>query len=143
MSVCRSTIEESVCTNFTHYVLLLISFPFPVLSEHELHALEVDMQHLRAQIPKLEETARSAEAALVLRTSQFEQKLALAQRELEKGGNHRQCEETVSELREKIEYLEEVLQMKSAEIEENDDRFIEYVIRFSISIEITSSYIGF
>lgn len=35
-------------------------------------------------------------------------------------------EETVFELQEKTDYLEKILQEKNLEIEENDDRFIQY-----------------
>ncbi|GJJ13115.1 hypothetical protein Clacol_007365 [Clathrus columnatus] len=83
-------------------------------SEHELHILESKVQQLRDQVIKFEEAAQTAETALIA-----------MQCKPEKGGNNDQYEEIMAEFREKIEYLEEVLQMKSTEIEENDDRFIE------------------
>jgi hypothetical protein len=87
--------------------------------------LEVDL--LRSEAAKFDEAAQTAEISLSFRTVQFEQKLAMMQRELKKQQEHRQCQESVAELKEKNEYLEEMLRMKSVEIEENDDRFIECV----------------
>ena len=85
------------------------------------------MERLREEAARFDEAAQTAEISLSFKTAQFEQKLAMMQRELKKQQGHRQCQETMSELTEKNEYLEEMLRMKSVEIEENDDRFIECV----------------
>lgn len=86
------------------------------------------MECLREEVAKFDEAAQTAEVSLSFKTAQFEQKLAMMQRELKKQQGHRQCQETMSELTEKNVYLEEMLRMKSVEIEENDDRFIECVL---------------
>lgn len=83
------------------------------------------MEGLQGEVAKLDEAAQTAEISLSFKTNQYEQKLAMMQRELQRQQSHRHCQENIAELNEKNEYLEEMLRMKSVEIEENDDRFIE------------------
>lgn len=90
--------------------------------------LKPEVERLRGEVAKLDEAAQAAEINLSLKTNQYEQKLAMMQRELVKQQSHSQCQETIAGLNEKIEYIESMLKMRLAEIEENDDRFIEYVL---------------
>lgn len=100
-------------------------FDFMAISDHEVVRLKSEVEHLRGEVARLDEAAQIAEINLSFKTNQYEQKLAMMQRELQKQQNHHQCQDSIAELNEKIEYMEEMLRMKSVEIEENDDRFIE------------------
>jgi hypothetical protein len=86
------------------------------------------VDHWRSQAVKLNDTKQQMEVDHTADVNRFTQVVAKMERELQKGQSHRKCEESLSEFKEKIEYLEEMLSMKATEIEENDDRFIEYVI---------------
>jgi uncharacterized protein YukE len=109
------------------------------VSDNEALRFKPEVERLRGEVAKLDKAAQTAEISLSLKTTQYEQKLTMMQQELQQQQHqhqqahqqqsHHQCEETISELNEKIEYLEEMLKMRSAEIEENDDRFIEYAFR--------------
>lgn len=99
----------------------------PRNSDQEIMRLKEEVEGLRTEAAKFDEAAQKAEVSLSFKTVQFEQKVAMMQRELKKQQEHRHCQESIAELKEKTEYLEEMLRMKSVEIEENDDRFIECV----------------
>lgn len=101
-------------------------------SDQEILRLKKDIEHLSAEAAKFDEAAQKAEISLSFKTVQFEQQLAMMQRELKRQQDHHQCQESISEVKEKNEYLEEMLRMKSVEIEENDDRFIEYATKISL-----------
>ncbi|KAF8529378.1 hypothetical protein JB92DRAFT_2861750 [Gautieria morchelliformis] len=94
-------------------------------SDNEALKLKSEVERLRGEVARLDKAAQTAEISLSSKVNQYEQKLAMAQQELQQQQSHHQCQETISELNEKIEYLEEMLRMRSVEIEENDDRFIE------------------
>ncbi|KAF8586110.1 hypothetical protein K439DRAFT_1341719 [Ramaria rubella] len=96
-------------------------------SDHDVIKLKSEVERLRSEAAKFDEAAQAAEINLSFKSNQFEQKMAMMQRELQKQQSHHQCQENLAELNEKNEYLEEMLRMKSVEIEENDDRFIECV----------------
>ncbi|KAF8515822.1 hypothetical protein BU17DRAFT_67745 [Hysterangium stoloniferum] len=94
-------------------------------SDHEVAKLKADVDIWRNQAVKLDDTKQQMEVDHAVRINHFTQVVAKMERELEKEQSHRKCEDSMSEFKEKIEYLEEMLRMKAVEIEENDDRFIE------------------
>ena len=95
-------------------------------SDHELTRLKADAELWRNQAVKLDDIKQQMEVDHAVRINHFNQVIGKMERELQKEQSHRKCEDSISELKEKIEYLEEMLRMKTVEIEENDDRFIEY-----------------
>jgi hypothetical protein len=102
-------------------------------------AFKPEVERLRSEVAKLNKAAQTMEISLSIKTTQYEQKLTMMEQQQQQQQrqhqqahqqqSHHQCEETISELNEKIEYLEEMLRMRSVEIEENDDHFIEYAFR--------------
>jgi len=94
-------------------------------SEHDALTSRSEAERLRAANIRLEEAAQAAEINLMFKTNQLEQKLAVTEREVQKQQSHSKCEDTIAELKEKTDYLEGMLSMLNAEIEEKDDRYLE------------------
>ena len=63
-----------------------------------------------------------------MQTIQHEQAVASLKRELNSLRAQPRLEDEIAELKEKNAEMEELLRAKCLEIEENDDRFIEYVL---------------
>ena len=85
------------------------------------------MDKTRADYIHAGKEAKTAEINLALQAVQHEKMVSNLRKELEALQESSKREETVLELREKNEEMEELLRAKCLEIEENDDRFIEYV----------------
>ena len=64
-----------------------------------------------------------------LLTAQYKRELADAQRELDRLRSNGNPEQVIAELEERNKDMEQLLKQKCAEIEENDDRALEYVHR--------------
>lgn len=65
--------------------------------------------------------------SLSLQTAQYERTMSNLNRELAALRSQPNLEETVTQLQARNDEMDELLRSKCAEIEENDDRFIEYV----------------
>lgn len=100
-----------------------------MISERELSLLKQELEQTRSDYIKSEKACKAAEAASAMQTIQHEQDLASLRRQLQALRESPKLEETIIELQEKNAEMEELLKSKCQEIEENDDRFIEYVQR--------------
>jgi len=67
-----------------------------------------------------------AQMQLAFQKSEHEQKLSSLHRELANLRLQPKMEERVAELEDRIRQMDDMLRTRCAEIEENDDRFIEY-----------------
>lgn len=93
----------------------------------QVAALKEQVERTRADYIRAEKEAKSAEINLSLQAVQHEKAISTLRKELAALQETSKLEETVTDLRERNEEMEELLRAKCLEIEENDDRFIEYV----------------
>ena len=98
-----------------------------VYSEHRIASLDAELAELRAKCSSLDKLAQSKEANLAMQSIQHEQTIASLRRELQALRTQPRFEDELAELKEKNVEYEELLRAKCLEIEENDDKFIEYV----------------
>ncbi|KAL7285505.1 hypothetical protein ACG7TL_000606 [Trametes sanguinea] len=96
-------------------------------SQQRVSTLEAELEELRAKCTALDKLAKNTEANLAMQTIQHEQTVATLKRELNVLRAQPRLEDEIAELKEKNAEMEELLRAKCLEIEENDDRFIEYV----------------
>ena len=82
---------------------------------------------LRADYSRSEQNANAAEMQLTLQSVKHKEVVDSFNSQLARLQATSELQETVLELQEKNEDLEKLLQDKNGEIEENDDRFIQYV----------------
>ena len=95
--------------------------------EHHLVALESELADLRTKNAALDKLAQTTDANLAMQKIQYEQTVASLRRELSALRAQPSAEDEIATLREKNAEYEELLRAKCLEIEENDDKFIEYV----------------
>lgn len=81
--------------------------------------------HARADCVESEKAAKAAEINLQLESVQHEKALSSLRREVNSLRENSKLEETVADLTERNNEMEQLLQAKCLEIEENDDRVIE------------------
>jgi hypothetical protein len=74
-----------------------------------------------------ENTGNAAQLKLSFQKAEYEHLLASLRREVETLKSKPDFTEAIAEMEEKNREMEELLRAKSAEVEENDDQFIEYV----------------
>ena len=91
-------------------------------------ALKEQVEKVRADYIRAEKEAKTAEITLSLQAVQHEKTVSNLHKELEALQEAAKLHETVEELRVQNQEMEELLKAKCLEIEENDDRFIEYVL---------------
>ena len=98
--------------------------------EQRVASLEAECAELRTRCTTLDKRAQATEANLAMQTIQHEQTVATLRRELNVLRSQPSMEEEIADLKEKNAEYEELLRAKCLEIEENDDKFIEYVMLF-------------
>ena len=91
----------------------------------QIDALNEQVERVRADYVRAEKEWKAAEINLSLQAVQHEKVVSDLRKEMETLQEAAGLEETVTELRERNEEMEELLRAKCLEIEENDDRFIE------------------
>jgi myosin protein heavy chain len=87
------------------------------------------MTDLQAKLSTTEQASAKATLNVSLLTAQHKRELADVQRELDRLQSNGNPERVIAELEERNKDMEQLLQQKCAEIEENDDRALEYVHR--------------
>ena len=105
-----------------HHIFLMITW----CSERELTALKEQLERARSDYVLAEKAGKSAEINLSLQTVQNEKLVSSLRKELAALRESSKLEGTVAELKEQNAEMEELLRAKCLEIEDNDDRFIEY-----------------
>ncbi|GJE89619.1 hypothetical protein PsYK624_057230 [Phanerochaete sordida] len=90
-------------------------------------ALKEQVEKARADYTRSEKEAKAAEISLSLQAVQHEKIVRDLRNELESLQESSKLAETVEELREQNQEMEDLLKAKCLEIEENDDRFIELI----------------
>lgn len=94
-------------------------------SEQEIAALAEKLNLVQSSFQQSEQAAKATEIKLSFEIAQDEQTIASLRREVESLRGNASLQETIADLREKNEEMEQLLRAKCLEIEENDDRFIE------------------
>lgn len=102
----------------------MTSFSF-LDSLRQVAALQEQVEKTRAEYIRAEKSAKTAEINLSLQAVQHDNIVSTLRKELEALQETAKLEETVQDLRERNDEMEEMLKAKCVEIEENDDRFIE------------------
>jgi chromosome segregation ATPase len=97
-------------------------------SAHEVAAVKIELGQVREKCAHAERDGKAAEIQLTFQSAQHEQSIASLRREIQLLRATSGPDERVQELEEKIGYMDELMRSKTQEIEENDDRFIEYVL---------------
>jgi chromosome segregation ATPase len=87
--------------------------------------LQSQIQKLRKDLSTASQQANAARLEFDLQISRDNQEIATLKKSLGKYQNQPNLREKVEELETRNEELEETLQARCAEIEENDDRFLE------------------
>lgn len=89
-----------------------------------------DIERTRADLAHSEKSWKTAEVNLSLQNAQHKREMTELQRELSAFRSTPNLEQTLAELEERNNEMEELLRNKCVEIEENDDRALEYVFPF-------------
>lgn len=92
--------------------------------------LRGDVERLLAEVARAEKACKAAEVNLSLQNAQHKRETAEFQRELAALRIRPNVEQALHDLEERNNEMEELLRSKCTEIEENDDRVLEYVIQF-------------
>ena len=90
-----------------------------------------DIECTKADLARSEKLWKTAEVNLSLQNAQRKREMTELERELSAFRSMPNLEQALAELEERNNEMEELLRKKCAEIEENDDRALEYV--FSVS----------
>jgi hypothetical protein len=88
----------------------------------------MELEQVGEKFAHAERDGKAAEMQLTFQAAQHEQAIASLKREIQLLRATPGDDERVQELEEKISYMDELMRSKTQEIEENDDRFIEYVL---------------
>ncbi|KAI0783300.1 hypothetical protein C8Q75DRAFT_726067 [Abortiporus biennis] len=110
-------------SSFLNLLLTLLSY-----SEHEITSLKEQLGRAHADLSRAEKAAKTAEVNLSMQEVHHDKALASLHRELDSLRGNAKLQNTVADLQEKNAEMEDLLRAKCLEIEENDDRFIEYVV---------------
>ncbi|KAH8099775.1 hypothetical protein BXZ70DRAFT_217302 [Cristinia sonorae] len=94
-------------------------------SERHIVSLREQLEQAQAAYVEIEKAAKAAEISMELQTIQHEKTLSSLRREVNSLRANSKLEETVAELTERNNEMEQLLQAKCLEIEENDDRMME------------------
>lgn len=90
-----------------------------------------DIECTKADLARSEKSWKAAEVNLSLQNAQHKREMTELQRELSAFRSRPDFEQALAELEERNSEMEELLRNKCAEIEENDDRALEYVLCIS------------
>ncbi|KAF8910136.1 hypothetical protein CPB84DRAFT_1672964, partial [Gymnopilus junonius] len=99
-------------------------------SENLVTTLRTDIGHLKSELAHSEKSWKAAEVNLSLQNAQHKRETTELQRELSALRTRPNLDSALAELEERNNEMEELLRAKCAEIEENDDRVLEYVLLF-------------
>jgi hypothetical protein len=92
--------------------------------------LEGDIERTKADLARSEKSWKTAEVNLSLQNAQRKREMTELERELTAFRSMPNLEQALAELEERNSEMEELLRNKCVEIEENDDRALEYVFLF-------------
>ena len=92
--------------------------------------MKSDIECAKADLARSEKSWKAAEVNLSLQNAQHKREMTEVQRELSAFRLRPNFEQALAELEERNSEMEELLRNKCAEIEENDDRALEYVFAF-------------
>jgi myosin protein heavy chain len=106
---------------------VFFSFLTTLNSEQTAASLTSDLEHVRTQYARVEKAGKAAEVNLSLQNAQHRRELAEVQKQLTALQTQPDLSGVVADLEERNNEMEELLKNKCAEIEENDDRTLEYV----------------
>ena len=94
-------------------------------SHKQVAVLREQLEKARADYVRAETEAKTAEINLSLQAVQHDKIISTLRKELETLQEAATLQQTVDDLREQNQEMEDLLKAKCQEIEENDDRFIE------------------
>jgi hypothetical protein len=97
-------------------------------SQNKVTAVTAELQRTQATLARSEKSAKAAEVNLSLQGAQHKREMADVQRQLAGLRSQPNLQDALAELEERNNEMEELLRAKCAEIEENDDRALEYVV---------------
>ena len=89
-----------------------------------------DIERTKADLAHSEKSWNTAEVNLSLQNAQHKREMIELERELSAFRSMPNLEQALAELEERNSEMEELLRNKCVEIEENDDRALEYVVPF-------------
>ena len=89
-----------------------------------------DIERTKADLARSEKSWKTAEVNLSLQNAQRKREMTELERELSAFRSMPNFEQALAELEERNSEMEELLRNKCMEIEENDDRALEYVFPF-------------
>jgi myosin protein heavy chain len=89
-------------------------------------SLTSDLEHVMAQLARAEKTGKAAEVNLSLQNAQHRRETSELQKQLTALQSQPDLAGVIADLEERNNEMEELLKNKCAEIEENDDRALEY-----------------
>ncbi|KAJ6520109.1 hypothetical protein C8R45DRAFT_808788, partial [Mycena sanguinolenta] len=98
-------------------------------SEQLVASLTSDLEQAKAQCARAEKAGKAAEVNLSLQTAQHRREMAEVQQQLTALQSGPDLSSALADLEERNNEMEELLKNKCAEIEENDDRALEYVFK--------------
>lgn len=104
--------------------MILNTFP---CREHSIEALKSNIYDIQAKLNAAEQANAKVTLNLSLLTAQHKREMAEVQREVERLRSKSNLEQTIAELEERNQEMDQLLKQKCAEIEENDDRTLGYV----------------
>jgi hypothetical protein len=107
--------------------MCLLALKLSCYSADEAVSVKAELEQVKEKLAHAERDGKAAEMQLTFQTAQHEQVTASLKREIQLLRATPGHDEAVQELEEKISYMDELMRSKTQEIEENDDRFIEYV----------------
>ncbi|KAJ2914770.1 hypothetical protein MD484_g5634, partial [Candolleomyces efflorescens] len=90
--------------------------------EHSIEGLKSDICGIQAKLNAAEQANAKATLNLSLLTAQHKREMAEMQREVERLRSKSNLEQTIAELEERNQEMDQLLKQKCIEIEENDDR---------------------
>ena len=90
-----------------------------------------DIERIKADLARYEKSWKTAEVNLSLQNAQHKREMTELERELSAFRLMPNLEQALAELEERNSEMEELLRNKCVEIEENDDRALEYVFPIS------------
>ena len=90
-----------------------------------------DIERTKADLAYSEKSWKTAEVNLSLQNAQHKREMTELERELSAFRSMPNLEQALAELEERNSEMEELLRNKCVEIEENDDRALEYVFPIS------------
>lgn len=98
--------------------------------------LKTELEQVKGERFQAVQAEKSAQIELTLQRSRFEQTIASLRRQIDALKPNAQHEETIADLQDELQRMDDMLRAKTQEIEENDDRFLEYVCILFIYVDM-------